>query len=467
MSALRRGAGLWLVLFAAYAATIGLDATPGSRFTDREAHVLLSAASVASDRSLDLRDEYADRAWEGFYAGELEPTAGLTNGRLLEPQGIGFPLLIAPAYAIGGATGVELFLAALMALAFCLAAALARRLVPDPWPTGAALAAGLSAPALGAATTVSPDVAGAVLLSLGAIFALRVRERVRVSSAFWCALCAALAPWMAVALVVPAAVVAFALARWLRRRNRGMTGFVAVEVVATSAVVFITVHDRLFGGLTPDAARLRGEPGFTGASGVREHLERAPRLVGLWLDRGIGLVRWAPLAALAFVAVWLLWRSRRDRVAVAVPERVDVEVTALFLMLLCGAVIVVAAFLTPATAGPWFPGHALVPALPAGAALAAWGLQHTPRVGAVLAALTVVAGGWVLIAGRVADGVALQPPRGPLPWGGAEGVLPRFGNGSAGEDVLIGAVVVALVAVVAREVLALRTQPGSRPVLLP
>jgi hypothetical protein len=455
------------VLFAAYAATIGLDAVPGERFGAAEAHVLLSARSIAEDRSLDLRDEYATRAWKSFYGRELTPSAGLTNGRLLEPQGIGFPLLIAPAYALGGATGVELFLAALMSLAFCLAAALARRLVPDPWPTGAALAAGLSPPALGAATAVSPEVAGAVLLALGAIFALRVRERVLVSSAFWCALCVALAPWLTVTFVVPAAVVALALARWLRRRNRGLTGFVAVEVALTSAVVYATVNDRLFSGLTPDAARLPGDPGRTGASSLGDHLERAPRLVGLWLDRDVGLLRWAPLPALAFLAVWLLWRSRRDRLAVAVPDRVDVEVTALFLVLICGAVLLVATFLAPTTGGPWFPGRELVPALPAGAALAAWGLQHAPRIGGALAALTVLAGAWLLVAARLDDGAALQPPRGALPWGGAEAVLPSFGHGSAGEVALVAAAAVAVLALVVREAVAVRARPGPRPVLLP
>jgi len=467
LGAVRRSIGLWVVLFAAYAATIGLDATPGERFTDREAHVLLSASSVVTDRSLDLRNEYADRAWTEFYGGELTPSAGLTDGRLLEPQGIGFPVLIAPAYAVGGATGVELFLAALTALAFCVAAALARRLVPDPWPKGAALAAGLSPPALGAATTVSPEVAGAVLLGIAAIFALRVRERVLLRSAFWCALCVALAPWLAVTLAIPAVVIAVALARWLRRRNRGLTGFVAVEVALTSAVVYITLHDKLFGGLTPDAARLPEDPGLTGAQGLADHLERAPRLIGLWLDRDIGLLRWAPLAALAFLGLWRLWRSRRDRVAVAIPERVDVEITALLLALVCGSVLLVAAFLAPTDGGPWFAGHELVPALPFGAALAAWGLQHAPRAGAVLAGLTVLAGAWVLVAGRLDSDAALQPARGALPWGGAETFLPRFGDGSVSELVLIAAISAALVALVVREAFALRNRPGARPVLLP
>src|SRR3954454_12046191 len=152
LGGLRHGLALWLVLFAAYAATIGVHAQDTSRFTVAEAHNLLTAESIASDGDFDLRDEYHSRAWGDWFHGELRPTAGLTNGRLLEPQGIGFPLLIAPAYALGGPTAVQLFLAAITALSFCLAAGLGRRLVADPWAAWAAVVGGLSGAALGAAT---------------------------------------------------------------------------------------------------------------------------------------------------------------------------------------------------------------------------------------------------------------------------------------------------------------------------
>ena len=130
-------------------------------------------------------------------------------------------------------------------------------------------------------------------------------------------------PWLATELLAPAAVVAVALARWLRRRQRGLAGFIALEVVLTSAVVYVTVNDRLFGGLTPhDVAR----GGATGASGVGEHLERAPT-AGDRLGRpDEGLLVWSPFSLLAFVALWRLWRSRRERLAVAVVDQVDVEV---------------------------------------------------------------------------------------------------------------------------------------------
>jgi hypothetical protein len=255
---------------------------------------------------------------------------------------------------------------------------------------------GLSAPALGAAAAISPEMAGAAFLAGGALLALVVRDRPIAATAFWGALLVAALPWLAAKLVAPAAVGAIALARWLRRRQRGMTGFIALEVVLTSAVVYITVNDRLFGGLTPHAVA-RGGP--TGASGAAEYLQRAPRLLTQWGDPHDGLLLWAPFTALAFVALWRLWRSRRDRLAAAVFDQVDVEVAAAFLASIVAAVVVSIAFLAPSLDGTWYPARQLVPALPALAALAAWGLRFAPRTGAVLGALTLAASAVALVTG--------------------------------------------------------------------
>jgi hypothetical protein len=388
MPAIRRALPLWWALATVYTLVWALGLGPAADVSAPEAHRLLGAESIVSDGDLDLRDEFAARAWRDFYDGPLKPAARLTDGRLVEPQGLGFELLIAPGYAVGGVTGVRLLLGALAALAFCLAAALGRRLVPEPWPTRAALVIGLSPPALGAATAVAPEMVGGAVLAGAALLALHVRERPRTGAAFGSAALVAALPWLAAKLVAPAAVVAAALARWLRRRQRGMAGFVALEVALTSAVVYITVNDRLFGSLTPHGVAGGGP---TGASGIAEHLERAPRLVTLWLDPDDGLLLWSPFVALAFVSVWLLWRSRRERLAVAVFDQVDVEVGAAFLALVTGAVVLVAAFLAPSIDGAWYPARQLVPALPLLAALCAWGLRFAPRVGAALATLTLAA----------------------------------------------------------------------------
>jgi hypothetical protein len=421
---LRRAAALWLVLFAAYATTAGLHAAPGEDLAEPEARTLLVTESIVSDGDLDVRDEFGARAWSGFYGGDLAPLSGPREGRLIEPQGIGFPLLLAPAYAAGGRIGVQLFLAALAALAFVLAAALARRLVPEPWATGAALATGLSPPALVASTTISPEAAGAALLAGAAVLALGIRDQPRLPWAFWCAALLAFAPWLAVKLAAPAAIVALALARWLRRRARGLAGFVALEVIVFAAVLFVSVNGRLYGGLTPYAAL--PPPGATGADSLAGHLERWPRLAGLWIDRDVGLLHWAPFAALALAAVALLVRSRRARLARVVPEQVHVEVVAGFLVVLCGVVVLTAVFLAPTIDGPWFAGRELVAVLPAGAALAAWALRRTPRLGLALALAGVVASAWLVVAVRIDETAGTAPPRGPLPWAGAEEALPRL-----------------------------------------
>jgi hypothetical protein len=390
VTAFRAGLPLWLVLFAVYALTALVDAAPGQRFGAPEAHRLLVAESIVSDGDVDLTDEYEDRAYRKFYDRPLRPAAEPTDGRLVEPVGLGFALLIAPAYAVAGATGVQLFLAAVAALAFCLAAALGRALVPEPWPTRAALTTGLSAAALGAATAVSPEMAGAAVLAGAALLALRVRDEPRTALAFWTSALLAALPWLAAKLIAPAVVVAVATTRWLRRRRRALTGFVALEVTLTSAVLYVTVNDRLFGGLTPhDVAR----GGATGASDLGDYLARWPRLGRVWLDPDDGLLVRAPVLLLAGVALFLLWRSRRDRLAVAVAGQVDVEVAAAFLALIAASVVLVAVVLAPTLDGggrDWWHARQMVPALPPLAALAAWGWRFAPRAGVLLALATVV-----------------------------------------------------------------------------
>ena len=95
---------------------------------------------------------------------------------MLEPQGVGLPLLLAGPYKAGGTTLARLLLAALAATAFGAAARSARRLCPDPWAALAALAFGLSPPVVAAATTVRPEIPAAAALAGAAVLALRIRD---------------------------------------------------------------------------------------------------------------------------------------------------------------------------------------------------------------------------------------------------------------------------------------------------
>lgn len=446
---LRRGAAVWLLLFAAYASTVGIRAFGNSDYGGDEPHYLLTAESIASDRDVDLANQYRERAYADWYPETLEVQGSPTNGQVNEPHGLGFPLLIAPAYAIGGAAAVELFLAAVAALGFVLAIALARRLVPEPYATAAPVVAALSPPAMAYCTAVSPELAAGTVLAGACLLALRVRDRTRLRTALVAAALVALLPWLGTSYLAPGAVVAVAVTRWLARRRGGIGGLMALEVVLFSLVMFATINDRLYGGLTPSAAESPGQSG-TDPAFPAGYLDRAHRLLSLWIDGDYGVLRWAPFGALALWSLWLLWRSRREHVARAVPERIDAEVAAGLLTLVCAAQVFVAAFFSPTASGLWFPGRYLIAALPIAAALAAWGLRHAPRVGALLAALTVAASAWLYLELRLGDGSWIFPPQ-RVPFGPLRDVLPQWGADSPWPTVVSVAAIAALLALVARE----------------
>jgi hypothetical protein len=161
--------------------------------------------------------------------------------------------------------------------------------------------------------------------------------------------------------------------------------------------------------------------------------------------------------ALAFFAVWLLWRSRRDHIARALPDLRDVEVAATLCALVCAAQVFVATFVAPTMFGFWFPGRYLIAALPLAVPLVAWGLRRAPRVGSALAALTVVASIWWYTALRL-DGGAIVGPSSRAPLGPLDGALPLFGTGSAGATIALVVAGVAVAALVAFEWRAWREQ---------
>ena len=255
---------VWAVLFAAYAATLGIDTVGGKDYAGDEPRHLLTAESIVSDFDIDLADEFDTRAYAGFHPATLRPEGSVVLGRRLEPQGFGFALLISPAYALGGPQGVELFLAAVAALGFALGALVARRIVPEPWASGAALLVGLSPPALAHATTVYPDLMAGAMLAGAVLAALRVRERPDLLSAVVGATLLALLPWLGPKFLLPAAPVAIALVRWTARRGRRTAALAAAEIMVASLVVYATINDRLYGGA-----------GAVGGGGVRRPGDRS------------------------------------------------------------------------------------------------------------------------------------------------------------------------------------------------
>lgn len=410
----RSGLLVFALCFAVYLAGIGLPATPEARFAPAETRILLTTTSLLDDGNFELTNQYREQAWRSFGGSPVQPAGVLVNGSLIEPHGFLFPALLAPAYALGGTALVQALLALITALGMVAAAALARRLVPDPWASGAVIAIGCSPPLVIAATAIRPAATCAAIVAAAALLALRVRESPSTRSSLGAGALLALLPWIGLVGILPGAVIALALLRWLRRRSRGWIGLIAIELVLVSAVFYVSINARIFGGLTPMAAAAISDPP-TGAANVAGYIDRIPRLAELFVTPQLGLLITAPLLALTFVSIALAWRSRRARLARTLPEAADVEVAAQLMTAICAAAVIGAVFFLPTLSG-LSPGEPLVVALPTAAALSSWGMRRYPKLGIVLAAIGVALTLWLLIAARVASEAGLAPLSGPLPW---------------------------------------------------
>ena len=295
---------------------------------------------------------------------------------------------------------VEIFLAAIAALAFVLGARLARRIVPEPWASGG-----------GAGRRALPARAGARdrrLPGAGGRRDARRRGAVRA-----------------------------ARARAARPGQRGGgRGAARAAAVARPEVPAPGGAGGGRAGALDGAARAP----HGGARGGRDHGRLARRLRDDQrppLRRARCRRRWRPRASrrpartrsattsgARAAAGGAVDRPRRRAAALGAgaaarassrpgccgaraaastsrawsAEHADAEAAAGLSLLVCGAVLLVAAFAAPTLSGDWFPARHLVAAFPVAVGLVAWGLRHAPRTGAVLAALTLLCSAWLVIA---------------------------------------------------------------------
>jgi hypothetical protein len=440
----RRALVVWLALFAVYATTVGLHAFDHSAYAGDEPRFLLTARSLAHDGDVNVFDDYRSNAYRDFYMHKLASTGAPDRAHrtLYEPGGLGFPLLVTPAYLLGGAHAVEFFLAALAALAVALAYMLALRVVPDPWALGATLAVGISPPLLAYSTTVYPEMAAAALLAGAALLGLSAGEAASRPRVFGAFLLLALLPWMSVRLVPAGIAVALYVIVRLRSQRHGLMALMGVEIAGFSGALFVALNEAFYGGLTPYSG-LRGDLSATGAHTLGAYAARSSRLASLFLDRDVGLLRWAPVLLFAFVGVWLLWRGHRERLARAVPGYRRMSTTAGLCAGAIGVQLLVAVLVAPVIAGQWFPGRQLIAVLPLTIPLVAWGLRHTPRFGSALAALTLAASVWLFVDVRFGSG-GLVAGRPRAPWGPLVSLFPRFDGSAYPTAVAIGAGVLIL-----------------------
>ena len=276
----------------------------------------------------DVLDEYADaRLRASSTRTSCARTGRETEGRLNEPHGVGFPLLIAPAYAIGGAKAVELFLAAIAALGVALGYRLALRVAPDPWALGAR-ARGRAEPAARWPTAPPSTPSWPRRPRSRARRCWRVRLVTRVSrprGVRSASLLLGALPWLGTKFVpggrgdrrVRGARALAGAAPDARRRRRGGV-----------AVLRRALRGDQRGALRrPDAVRgRRGRRERPPTPTSRAATSSAP--TGWWRCSSTATTACCAgrrCSCWPFAGLWWLWRSHRERLARAVPEVREIE----------------------------------------------------------------------------------------------------------------------------------------------
>ncbi len=290
---------LFLLVFLGYAAYFLLTMLrPSYYLTGDEVYYLLTAASLWQDADLDLADEFADESYRAFYpqpitADEIDwhslPGQG---GELYSKHGVGLPLLLLPGWALGRQVGASLWLVALAAVLAVQLHGLMRDLVPGRgaiWLAWAGIA--LSPPLTLYAPLLFAELPAALALTLALRYGLLRPE----GHGRWLALAALLfLPWLNPRYALLALPLILAL--WLRGR-RWIAG------VAAGGLVLPYLHNWVMLGRLPAL----GDYGRVG-------LDVLPAgLPGLWLDREVGLLPYAPIYLLALYGAlrrrpnWPVW----------------------------------------------------------------------------------------------------------------------------------------------------------------
>jgi len=372
------------------------EAVRSARTTADEPQYLLSATSLAEDLDLDIADELAAERWRTYHAAQLprqtEPTA---DGIEISPHDPGLPVLLAAPVAIGGWIGAKVALALCNGLLAGLLAwtALCRFGVDRRVAVPAVMAFTCAPPLATYGAQVYPELPAAVCIA--GIIALAGATRHRRAALATTVSLAVAAMWLSVKYA-PVVAVAIAIASWQWwRRGERRDALVAVSALAVLGVVYVALHARVYGGLTPYAA---GD--FFAANGGQlsvmgdnpNRLARTQRLSGLLVDRDFGLAAWQPAYLLAVPALGALAVRRPPHWA------------------LLGAPLAagwaVATWVAVTMHGWWWPGRHVVHALPGAVLVVAWWLARLRRgvvVAWVAASVGVVSTLWLAADAALGD----------------------------------------------------------------
>lgn len=284
-----------LVTFVVAVLALDARATYGAHTTSDEPQYLLTALSLGTQFDLDISDQIAGRDYLPFHEITIDPqTIALdAAGREISPHDPLLPVMLAIPMRLGGWIAAKVALAAIAGVTAALATWIAvRRFGVEPGLAGPVIGgAFVAAPLTAYGTQVYPELpaALAVLAGVAALTGpIDGRRRAVVVTAV------VALPWLSIKYAPVAAVLA-ALLLWRTSVDDRRAARRDAVLLATCGVVYVVVHQRIYGGWTVYAAGdhfVDGELLVVGTD--PDYPARSRRLLGLLIDRHFGLVSWNP-----------------------------------------------------------------------------------------------------------------------------------------------------------------------------
>jgi hypothetical protein len=279
-----------------------------------EPHYLIITQSLLEDGDLKIENNHRAGDYRAYFAGDLSKPDYRRRGRNGEIYSIhapGLPVIVAPAFALGGYYGVVVFLVLLASAGSALAwhlAWLVTRSRGAAWFGWAAVT--FSTSAIFHSFTVYPDGPGGVIVLTGIWALLRAEQDTRngderMAPWLWHGAALALLPWIHTRFALLAGSLgALVLLRLSTNRNPAGKAVAFLSIPAVSALCWVGFFVAVYG--TPDPsvpyANEEGSAAFIPGG-----------LAGLFFDQRFGLLAYAPVLICAFAGVGWMAADRARR----------------------------------------------------------------------------------------------------------------------------------------------------------
>lgn len=277
-----------------------------------EPHYLVITQSLIEDHDIQIENNHARRDYAAYFAGRLEPHFWRRgqNGAIYSIHAPGLPVVIAPAYLVGGYRGVVVLMVAIAGMAAGLLWRLSYAVTGRASAAWFGLAATVCAtPVAFQSFTVFPDGPAGFVVLTGLWALMRVARTSAViplgSHRAWVlhGLALALLPWMHTRLAALAGMLALVVLVRMPRNREGLSRAVSlVSMPLLSAVGWFAFFHAIYGTPNPMAPWTRLDTSWSFVPGG---------LAGMLFDQQFGALWYAPVVVAAVAGWFVLFRSDR------------------------------------------------------------------------------------------------------------------------------------------------------------